>query len=150
MGYDLSQINGSAFWSGGMATMGRIRDDLQAINALAPEYGFQSESDAFLDEMEKRAPKPDSVHFTRKHREAKTAAARIFRAELYEGMTRIKSSRHAGDTRPPVNKFIGNAGWIVTAVECETLLGTPGFYDLDDKSFVAFVEDCRETGFTVD
>jgi len=149
MGYDLSQINGSAFWSGGMATMGGIREGLQAINALAPDYAFRYEIDAFLSDMEKQSPKPDHAHFTPKARKAKTAAARIFRASLYEGMTRIKSSRHAGDTRPPVNKFIGNGGWVVTAVECETLLGTPGFYDLDDKSFVAFVENCREDGFTV-
>jgi hypothetical protein len=149
MGYDLSQINGSAFWSGGMATMGRLRDALDQIGALAPYYPFETALDAFLDEIGKSVPTPRRKHFTRVRLVPKTEEARAHRARLYEGLHRIKSARFEHDERPPVNKFIGNAGWVVTPVECESLLRCVGFKHVN-PSFAAFVEAVRETGFTVD
>lgn len=148
MGYDLYQIKGDAVFSCGMATMGRLRDALDQIGALAPYYPFKTTLDAFLDGMGKSVPTPKRRHFTRVRLEPKTEEARAHRARLYEGIDRIRSARHEGDVRPPINKFIGNDGWIVTPTECESLLHCVGFKHVN-PDFAAFVEAARKTGFTV-
>lgn len=150
MGYDLHQVGGRATWSCGLSSMESLRLKMQQADAVAPEYPFDRDLKELYIQMEAQIPKPIRAHFTRHLRCAKTDEARSFHARLYAGVAEILARGWIDDNRPPINKFIGNNGSHVTPVECRTLLSNEKLLIGLPVSFIKFLQEVVNHGFTVD